>query len=365
MKSFLPAHLIHNIQLLDRYLEFLKSKDPVKIKALPIVKEKITWLKQKFLELLHQEELTSPDLLKRNLKNFKTLLGELDVLQSFGIPIVTHYKDQFDGYLAGILAQLCKEVNCPVDPPHVCTLSIYHEYYFYRSDFDTIFIPSSEKFTSINFPDLLHELGHHILRTYKDILLYEITEWVSLCRFNTNQWKHMDKDKIASYNHQFPSHFSESWCHELICDLIAVYCIGEAYAWSHLKISQIYPLELSGFKYKINYGVYHYSDTHPSNAYRMDSILNMLLFLQLNNQTIQEVWSNYIKANEFKKPPYHDLHFPKTAIPKIVEHVYNVCKDMGLTPCTDNLLKQNSIIYNIDKEWKGFLTAGNRWSGNE
>jgi hypothetical protein len=201
---------------------------------------------------------------------------QLEELECFGLPIVTHYQQQFDGHLTSIMKQLCSEVGCPVNPPHVCAISTGtsghgRDYYWYHGYFDTIFVPAAEKFSLLNLPDLLHELGHHILKTYHETFLEPFFGWIAEYREKLDKVILLedirDPDRIAKSKQVFSEFWPESWSDELVCDLIAVYCVGEAYAWTNLKICQ------SSFPGK---SIYSYSDSHPPDAYRMDIIFAML-----------------------------------------------------------------------------------------
>lgn len=119
MKKFFPNYISHVIQLLDKYYEFTASKDSKKIAVLPILLERIENLRREFTLLRDRDDLTEPDQFSRNLRSFQTLLMQMEELESFGLPIVTHYQQRFDGRLNSIMKQLCSEVGSPVDTPHM------------------------------------------------------------------------------------------------------------------------------------------------------------------------------------------------------------------------------------------------------
>ena len=354
MKHFFPNYISHVIQLLDRYYEFTKSKDSDSIAVIPVLLERIENLRREFTSLRGRDDLTAPDQLSRNLRSFQTLLMQLEELESFGLPIVTHYQQHFDGYLTSVMKQLCSEVGCPADSPHVCAMSTGtsghgRDYYWYHSYFDTIFVPAAEKFSFLNLPDLLHELGHHILKTYRTVFLSPFFEWIAEYRNKLERVFLLedisDLKRIADARQVFSEFWPQSWCDEVVCDLIAVHCVGQAYAWTNLKICQ------SSFP---GNSIYYYSDSHPADAYRMDVILAMLKHLGISGENIRETWSEYATIFQRDKCFPYEHFFPPELAEKMAHHVYETCIDIGLLPCTENLPKDSTLISKLNHAWKNF-----------
>jgi hypothetical protein len=40
---------------------------------------------------------------------------------------------------------------------------------------------------------------------------------------------------------------------------------------------------------------------------------------------------------------------------RIAKHVYEICNDIGLVPCTENLQKDNTLISKLNRAWGLFL----------
>lgn len=365
MRKFFPGYISHIIQLLYRYYEFTASKNFDDITVIPVLLERITDLRREFLELQSRDDLTEPDQLKRNLRSFQTLLMVLEEFESFGLPVVTHYQQDFDGYLTSVLKKLCCEIGCPVAPPHVCAISTGtsgqgRDYYWYHSYFDTIFIPAAEKFSILNLPDLLHELGHHILKTYPDFFLDPFPDWLSQYHENLERVLVVedihDPDRKAESMRIFLEFWPSYWCHELICDMIAIYCVGEAYAWTNLKICQ---------SYRPDESIYYYTDSHPPDSYRMDAILAMLKHLGINSKDVRKTWAKYAEIFRHHKLPLYDNYFPLKLTEKMAQHIFNICDDIGLVPCTDNLQKETTIICKLNKAWDLFRTNPKRFQKME
>jgi hypothetical protein len=283
---------------------------------------------------------------------------ELEELECFALPIITHYQKEFDGHLTSILHQICDEVGCPVDTPHVCTLSTGiadqgRDYYWYHPRYTTIFVPGAERFSLLNWPDLLHELGHHILLTYGDYFIEPFSNWFSECHADLEKELLTegisDPDRINKSRKIFLEKWPDIWDKEIVCDLIAAYCVGKAYGWTNLKLCQTIPPNMPD-------GIYNYSDTHPPDAFRMEAILRMLKSIDMRVDDIQKVWLDYKKIIYHAEPPLYDLYFPGSLIDKIVPHVFNVCDDIGLISCKINLAKKDTIVSKLEKAWLFFRT---------
>jgi hypothetical protein len=357
MKKFVPNYIFYIIQLLDKYYKFVDTHEVTDIVVLPTILERIENLSHKFQKLLSREDLTKPDQLKRNLRSFQTLLLELEELECFGLPIVTHYRRDFDGYLSSILNQLGSEISCPVEQPHVCTLSTGisgqgRDYYWYHNFFDTIFVPSAEKFSLLNLPDLLHELGHHIFKIYRDSFLEPFPSWLSECNDDLEKMLYVedirDENRINECKNIFRNFWPNSWSEELTCDLIAVYCSGKAYAWTNLKLCQSYHPD-----YEWN-NIYHFTDFHPPDSYRMDAILAMLRWLKIEIHDVCHTWMEYTEFFRHTKPPLYENLCPDQLVEKMVQHVARVCDDIGLVPCPANLNNPTTIVSKLNRAWSLF-----------
>ena len=100
----------------------------------------------------------------------------------------------------------------------------------------------------LNLPDLLHELGHNIMKIYRDSYTEQALNWFS--EYNDDLEKKLllegiqDQNRINESKDIFLKFWPDYWYEELICDLIAVYCVGQAYAWTNIKLCQTYPPRL-------------------------------------------------------------------------------------------------------------------------
>lgn len=357
MKRFFPNYISHALSLLDKYRQFISQKEYAQIGAIPHILRHISSLQAKFEKVQSIEGLTEDDQIVRNLNNFRQLLMELEELETFALPVITHYKEEFDGYLTGILRKICVEIGCPITTPHVCALSTGcinqgRDYYWYHSRYETIFVPAVEKFSLLNLPDLIHELGHHISKVYGNYFTAPFPGWFEECHVNLERELLLsnirDPKRIEESKKVFSLRWPEWWAEEIVCDLVATYCLGHAFAWTNLKLCQHLP------PYDMSPGIYDYSETHPADAYRMEAILMMLEKLGISGEEIRETWAEYAQICYPKRPVLYEYHFPNDLMEKMVSQVFQTCDSIGLIPYNHNMSKDNSVIWELNQAWQVF-----------
>jgi len=97
--------------------------------------------------------------------------------------------------------------------------------------------------------------------------------------------------------------------------------------------------------------IYFYTDSHPADAYRMDVILAMLGYLGLSEENIGKAWLEYATIFQRDKSFLYEHFFPSELTKRIAQHVYEICNDIGLLPCTENLQKENTLISKFNHAW--------------
>lgn len=200
-------------------------------------------------------------------------------------------------------------------------------------------------------PDLIHELGHHILKVYGDIFTNPYKLWFEECQADLERElllsyirdsKHIEESKKI-----FPQRWPDWWAEEVVCDLIATYCLGQAFAWTNLKLCQHLPYDMS-------YSIYDYSETHPADNCRMEAILLMLSKLGIAGEEIQQTWMDYEKIISPNRPTLYEFYFPNDLIKKITSHVFQSCDDIGLIPCSKNLNRKVTFVWRLQQAWQLF-----------
>ena len=187
--------------------------------------------------------------------------------------------------------------------------------------------------------------------TYRDSFLEPFSKWFSECNSQLERELFIqgvgDQNRIRESKEIFSTRWPSFWAEEIICDMIAAYCTGEAFAWTNLKLCQSYPPDRPD-------ALFSYSETHPPDAYRMDAILTMLKQIRIDDIEIQNTWAVYITIAGPGKPALYDIYFPMVLINKMTKHVCNICGDIGLISCTKNNSRNDSIIAKLNQAWLMF-----------
>jgi len=372
MNEFVLAHIKDILKLLNQYKIKIgtRVKNPIGVQE--IVLEKIEKLRSGFSDLMEEYDFNDNDQFKVVYNIYKTYLMQLQSLECFGLPILMYYRDRIDGKLSRIMERLGRDVKRVSreialdkhDVPHVCGLSTgsyeyLPDYYWYHPQYHTIFVPISEVFCTLNLPDLLHELSHHICIVNSDYLspiadsLYDKYKNGPLGKLPGTDRRIMER--------QFKTCWKNWWI-ELVCDCIATYCIGRAYAWTNLKLCLTYP----GTQ---NDKIYQIQDSHPPDNFRMTVILKMIETMGADTVDIEKKWEKLENLSTAPKTPYCQCYHLDNAVTgpfcqdafsvdfagDMVETVRVFCEDMELIPFTRNIREKKTLIYKINRDWDRFL----------
>ena len=359
MKIFFESYINNCIAKLTSYYDFVQKQSLPDVVPKNTILEFISQLLYEIKNFQDQEGLLEEEFIPRNIRAFRTLLLKVNQLEYYALPIITHYNKEYDSYFNRIIKTINIEIGSPVAPPYICSLSNARDYFWYESTFSTIFIPAIEKYSLLNLPDLFHELAHHILKEYKSNFKEKEDEWFS--KYNMVLEQKMaasdisDSNTLARSHMIFSAYWPDFWSEELICDLIACFCCGKSFAWTHLKICHLKKTDVEGIDIKNE--VYEYSETHPPDAYRITAMFCMLDYLNINCDDIRQAWESYTECIDNNKPPLYDLYFPQALIFVYVKHVAAICDVIGLYPCTKNHKIETSTVYKLNQAWELFRTS--------
>lgn len=177
----------------------------------------------------------------------------------------------------------------------------------------------------MNLPDLYHEMGHLIYNQYAYYLKGTIEQ--SLIKYYNEEIQRVVHEQRATWLITFfrgeLNYWIESWVMEFTCDLIAVYLVGPAYAWTNLKLTT-----LSSGKDQI----FIDSPTHPSDESRMRAIF-YLLGKMGHTQELTEIkksWQAFLDATANAVPPNYNFIFPQKFLEELAENVLEGCISIDL-----------------------------------
>jgi len=218
--------------------------------------------------LINSGDLDIEALSSNNVIKYNTLHEALLTIELFRYLIIINYGEA-EEYFKKKIKRIYTEINCLQNPPLITTISNSESYYWALPSYDIIAVPTGEEQSLLNLPDLYHEMGHLIYNQYAQYLKGTIEQ--SLTKYyNAEIQRVVHEQRAASlitFFREKLNHWIESWIMEFTCDLIAVYLVGPAYAWTNLKLTT-----LSSGKDQI----FIDSPSHPSDEARMRAIFYLL-----------------------------------------------------------------------------------------
>lgn len=284
---------------------------------------------------------------------FKNAIGSLDLIENVAIAALsrTHPDDEL---LNRLMDQIRKEINYPIPPPVISTLS--QDYYSINPYFNLMRVPLLESDFLLHIPDMFHELAHAILEQENNPKVEPFR--INLAKFNNvvrnffgneiqqEEKKFGPKGMVGSL-HNWRDSWVQGWAIELFCDLFGVFTVGPAFAWSHLHLS------VKRIRDPFRFRLYSIS-THPPDHSRMVALLHSLEMLgfEKERQVIEAKWYEYIELCGYDKTPEINRAFPDLIIQHAVTFAFEGTKAIGCRIATSNT---NDAIYSLlNGAWNQF-----------
>ena len=269
--------------------------------------------------LVESGDLEIEALASNNVIKYNTLYEALLTIELFRYLIIINY-GKAEEYFKKKIKRIYREINCLQNPPLVTTISNSESYYWALPSYDIIAVPTGEEQSLLNLPDLYHEMGHLIYNQYAQFLKGSIEQ--SLTKYYNTEIQRVVNEQRAAWLITFFREKLNYWI-EFTCDLIAVYLVGPAYAWTNLKLTT-----LSSGQNQI----FIDSPSHPSDESRM-RIIFFLLEKMGHTQELTEIkksWEAFLSATANVVPPNYQSIFPQTFLEELAENVYAGCKAIDL-----------------------------------
>jgi hypothetical protein len=231
--------------------------------------------------------------------------------------------------------------------PIITTISNSDDYYWALPTYDIIAVPTGEERNLLNLPDLFHEMGHLLYKQYEIFLKGSIEDDINTFYANEFQrilYEQRSAQLITFYQSKM-SFWINSWVMEFVCDLIATYLVGPAFAWTNLKLTT-----LSSGKSKI----YMDSKSHPSDEARMRAIFLMLEKMghQAEVHQLKHNWSQFLTVTNNPVPQNYAYIFPDAILAKLAENVFDGCKSIALKVYNDQIRDfTNPITKILNDAW--------------
>ncbi len=297
--------------------------------------------------VINSGDLEITKLASNNVIRYNTFYEKLITIELFRYLVIINYGDA-EEYFKKKIKRIYNEINCLQNPPIVTTISNSENYYWALPSYEIIAVPTGEERSLLNLPDLFHEIGHLIYNQYAPFLKGKIEE--SLKNYYADEIQRVvDEQRATSlitFFREKLTYWMDTWIMEFTCDLIAVYLVGPAYAWTNLKLTT-----LSSGKNQ----VYIDSPSHPSDEARMRAIFYLLDKMGHAKELaeIKSSWDDFLNAAGNAPPPNYSFVFPQQFLEELADNVLAGCKSIDLNSYAEQQgLHGNSVSRILNDAWE-------------
>lgn len=293
-----------------------------------------------------------PELAATRLRQFRRVSACIDRIENEAIAAIARAGDG-ESKIHGLLFRMTREVVYPIEPPTISLLS--QQYFYVNCDFSLLCMPLTELHYLLHLPDIYHELAHPLFRNEDDI---RVADWLrafansvdAIDQSLTNQIIEAESAPTPEYLKKALLHallaWKSRWAEEIFCDLFALFCVGPAYAWSHLHLHA-----RSG---NAPFLMPQQSHTHPADDARMMALLEGLALINesATAAAIEDKWRGLLSCSGQKEPAEFHRFYPKPIIRRFAQEAHKGFTAMGCKPWT--LHQAGPIRELLNEAWRKF-----------
>lgn len=293
-----------------------------------------------------------PELAATRLRQFRRVSAWIDRIENEAIAAIAR-ADEGESKIHGLLFKMTREVVYPIEPPTISLLS--QQYFYVNCDFSLLCMPLTEFHYLLHLPDIYHELAHPLFRNEDDV---RVVDWLRAFATSVDAIdQHLTGQIIEAESAPTPEFIKKAllhallawksrWAEEIFCDLFALFCVGPAYAWSHLHLHA-----RSG---NSPFLMPQQSHTHPADDARMTALLEGLALLNESATAgaIEEKWRTLLFCSGQKEPAEFHRFYPKPIIRQFAQEAYNGFNKMGCKSWTSPHAGQIRELLN--EAWRRF-----------
>ncbi len=285
--------------------------------------EGLSRIEKRIEAIMNSGDLEIELLLSNNISNYNKSNQEITSIELYRIQPIYNYGIG-EHFFKRLIEKIYHDSNLLSTPPLVSTISNSHNYYWAVPYESIIAVPFWEEENLINLPDLYHEIGHFIVGQYYHVLLSKFQTELTTHYQNEIKSAHDEnrKDDIEVL-HKTQKHWKDSWFEEFVCDLIATYLTGPAFAWTNMKLTTI------------SHGkdlVYRYSQSHPADEARTRAIIHMMNQMGYNDESnkVLSSWNSFKQVILYQKITCYDSIYSENLLLKLTDIVFSFCQDIDL-----------------------------------
>jgi hypothetical protein len=282
-------------------------------------------------ELLHIEQetdallaapLEDPTTSHLHFQTYVALSDKLSLIEQVELPFLARFSDA-DAQQTALCDALLDQVGWIYERPLVGTFS--SDYYWTLPARAVICCPVGEERRLLGIADLCHELGHTVIDQDRTALMGD---------FMTVLFAYVRRSIInppptlRRPAHEFFEDVLDSWrqwFHEFACDLVAVYLVGPAFCWQHLRLAAMNERAKSLFEPLVG-------EIHPADDARFNVAAAGLrqIGFEADAATLASHWHGLTTALAQQPRPEYEHVYPDELVEAIAERVTAGCRALGL-----------------------------------
>jgi hypothetical protein len=288
-------------------------------------------------DLLRSEERFLPLTNQNFYSQYRSICDKLIEIEYHRVQVLKKFGES-ELYFFNLIKTLIQhEFKITISTPMVTAIRSNKDYFWADVGYELIGIPSGEEWHLTSLPDLAHEIGHFLIAY--DTSNYWITGDIrtKIADFFEKEFIEVQDNKrrpqiLLTLLPQWKSYWESKWLTEFACDMLAIYFVGPAYAWTNLKISAA---ELPNDIYTFE------KDSHPSHEARMRAMNEMLIMMGMKSDIapISKAWENLLSLPAYKKPDNYALAFPDSLLQHLAYNIYRGCQNQGYLSYSEQLRK--------------------------
>jgi hypothetical protein len=302
---------------------------------------KVSILRSEALALLALE-LEDPSLAASHYQDYAELNRRLSGAEQLELPVLLRWAEP-DRQITEMCSALLVQVGWSLAHPLVGTVS--HDYYMALASRNIIYVPANEHQRLLAIGDLAHELGHVLLERESPLLIGDTPPRIMALA------KSLAGASPGNGQRAFEVNISWlKWLPEFVCDCVAGYLTGPAFALQNLRLCGITNVLLDA--YAIRDGL-----THPPDDARMQVALKMLEILGMPERaaSIGALWEEALLITGATRNAEYSRMFPEDLLEALARNVHAGCAQLGLRAYDTQISSECDVARVANQAWERLL----------
>lgn len=312
-----------------------------------------------------EDFLADPDfgaqpLLINQFDKYKRFAEALNIYEWHTVALLDRYNEK-DLYFYRFAELFCRQIGYPYQTPLINAHS--SDYFSSLPYLHIINVPLCGDRHFLAQPDFAHELGHIIYIRARAALLRAILPELGL--YIGQQKTLANRNALAnSYQDKFnllEQVWEQRYVVEFFCDACAVYLVGAAYGWSHLRLVLA---TQSNNIYRPSFGEV---ERHPADESRMRLILLTLKKLGADAEAhlIEIKWNDFVALFIDQPDNEYDFCYPDDLLEKLAGEAISVCQNLKLVPFYDQPETSDNLPFLMREAWEQYNADQNGYTAWE